>query len=194
MGVVDSDVRLRVLMPPASPGRARKGIGLPGSPVIWIGVLVVALGAGAWLLYKRSQASSSASDSGTGDASGDTADDAGQLGTLQSEIGDLQSSVTSADEQVQVPDVVGMTQERANSVITAAGLKPAGAPVQPGKTLTVNAQAPAGGALADKGSVVALQSTVKAVPAASKPAPKPAPKPKPKPKPKPVTKPRQLAR
>lgn len=172
-------------MPPSPPAPRRKGTGLPGNPAIWIGVLVVALGAGAWLLYKRSQsASTGTADTTAGTTAGTGTDDSGQLGTLQSEIGDLQSSVTSAGNQVQVPNVVGMTQERANSVITAAGLRPAGAPVQPGKTLTVNAQAPAAGALADKGSVVALQATVKTAPA---PAPKPVAK-KPAPKPKPVKK------
>lgn len=168
-------------MADAPPAR-KKGVSLPGSPVIWIGVLVVALGAGAWLLWKRNQAGSSgttATTTTTGTT--DTTDNAGQFGTIQSEIGDLQSSEAQDTTQVQVPNVVGMTQERAYGVLSAAGLKAAGAPVQPGRTLTVNAQAPAAGALVNRGSVVALQSTVKS-------APKPKPKPVPKPKPKPVKK------
>jgi hypothetical protein len=166
-------------MPPAPPTtpKPKKGIALPGSPVLWIGVLVIALAGGGYLLWRRSQASSA--DSGASDVTGaaDTADngDAGQIGTLQSEIGDLQSSETQqADkvQQVQVPNVVGMAQETAYARISAAGLKPSGAPVVPGKTLTVNGQSPAAGALANKGSTVTLQSTVHAV---AKPKPKPAP-------------------
>jgi beta-lactam-binding protein with PASTA domain len=157
-------------------------VSLPGSPVIWIGVLVVALGAGAWLIYKRNSAASTGTTTAATTAAdtSNTGTDAGQIGTIQSEIGDLQSSEAQDTTQVQVPNVVGMTQERAFNVLQAAGLNGGGAPVQPGRTLTVNAQAPAAGAVVNKGSFVVLQSSVKAAP---KPAPKPKPVPKPKPKP-----------
>jgi hypothetical protein len=169
-------------MPPAPPAATpKKGLALPGSPAVWIGVLVVALAGGAYLLWRRSQSSSAAADtSGTTatDAADTTDEDAGEFGTLQSEIGDLQSSDAQNPPKVQVPNVVGKTQATAFGIISSAGLKPAGAAVQPGKTLTVTAQSPGAGALADRGSTVSLQSSVKAAPkpAAKPPAKKPAPK------------------
>jgi hypothetical protein len=170
------------------PGR-KKGISLPGSPVVWIGVLAVALGAGAWILYKRRSASSSAATTSSGTTTDTTGiDTSGEVGTIQSEIGDLQSSEAQDTTKVQVPNLVGMTQERAFSTLQGAGLRGAGAPVQPGKTLTVTAQAPAAGVLVPSGTFVALQSSVKA-PVTKPPAKKPVPKPKPKPKP--VPKPRR---
>jgi PASTA domain len=174
--------------PPTAPAGAKpapkKGVSLPGSPALWIGVLAVAVGGAAWLIWKRRQASaaSSTDTAGSDVTSADTTgydQDAGELGTLQSEIGDLQSSeaqsTTGADApvRVKVPNVVGQPQEAGFAIISAAGLKAVGTAVVPGKVLTVQAQSPAAGALADKGSTVTLQSKV--VPA-KKAAPPPAKK------------------
>jgi PASTA domain len=160
-------------MPPKPPA-PKKGVSLPGSPVLWIGVLVIALAGGGYLLWKRSQ-SSAASSSGSDVTSADTTgydQDAGELGTIQSEIGDLQSSEaqqgSTSPAQAKVPNVVGQPQEAGFAILSAAGFKAVGTNTVPGKVLTVQAQSPAAGALADKGSTVTLQSKV--VPA-KKPAP-----------------------
>jgi PASTA domain len=160
-------------MPPAPPAAPKKGVSLPGSPILWVGVLAVVVVGGGYLIWKRNQNSTAAAT--TADTSGtstDTSSNAGEIGTLQSEIGDLQSSEAQDTVQVQVPNVVGQKQEDAFGTISGAGLHPAGAKVQPGKILYVTAQAPAGGVLVKKGTTVALQSSVRA-PAKKKPAPKP---------------------
>lgn len=72
----------------------RKGKGLK-SPWVIVIVLAVAVGGGAYLLYRRSKASSSTSGSGTsGTPQTDQEDYAGQIATLQAEIADLQSSAS----------------------------------------------------------------------------------------------------
>lgn len=154
-----------------------KGVRLPGSPLIWLGGLA-AVGVIVYVIWKRNSGSSSssgASSAGQGSGGDSGGVDEGQIGTLQSEISDLQSSAT--DERVQVPNVVGQRQEDANGAISGAGLRPAGAAVQPGKTLYVTAQSPAAGVLVRTGSTVALQSAPR--PAAKKPVRRPRPRPRP---------------
>ena len=64
------------------------------SPVTWIGILVIALAGGAYLLYRRSQSAAAASTTAATAGTGTTTptDYSGQVATLQTEIMDLQSS------------------------------------------------------------------------------------------------------
>ena len=155
--------------PPAQPGQRRAGV----SPMIWIAVLVVALAGGAYLLYKRSSSASSAAAAGTSTDTTDTPagttspDWSGEIATLQTEIGDLQSTEAQQDQdsktgtsgstaQVTVPGVVGYPQVEAIQVLNAKGLKGSGTKPTKGKVLYVTAQDPKAGAKADKGSTVKL--------------------------------------
>lgn len=155
----------------APPAPKRGGLHLPGGPVLWIGGLAV-LAVGGYLLWRRRQANSAAATTAADPTSAtDTSTtDPSALGTLQTEIGDLQSS--DAGQKVQVPNVVGKTQSAAFGIISSAGLRPSGATVEPGKTLYVTAQSPGAGALTKVGSTVNLQSSVRA-PARKPPAKKP---------------------
>jgi hypothetical protein len=158
-------------------GQQGRGSSALRSPVTWIIVLGIALAAGAYLLYKRSSSSSAAgtsTDTSDTPAGTQNPDWSGEIATLQTEIGDLQSTMAQEDEQsktsgsgttsstadkVRVPGVVGDTQEAAFSAISGAGLKPASAtkPVK-GRTLTVTSEDPKAGTEVDKGSTVRLTS------------------------------------
>ena len=164
-------------MPPAPPTtpKPKKGIALPGSPILWIGVLVIALAGGGYLLWKRSQ-SSAASSSGSDVTSADTTgydQDAGQLGTLQSEIGDLQSSdaqqgtAPAATPTVKVPNLVGNTTAGAVSTLFAVNLTPAGTRGVPGTNIVTATAPPAGTAVKPK-STVTISSKAPAKKAAPK--------------------------
>lgn len=161
-------------MPPKPPA-PKKGISLPGSPILWIGVLVIALAGGGYLLWKRSQ-SSAASSGGSDVTSADTTgydQDAGQLGTLQSEIGDLQSSdaqqgtATPAAPTVKVPNLVGNTTAGAVSTLFAVNLTPAGTRGVPGTNIVTATAPPAGTAVKPK-STVTISSKAPAKKAAPK--------------------------
>jgi hypothetical protein len=81
----------------ADAGRApRRGGGALRSPVTWVIVLGIAVAGGAYLLWRRNQAAAAATTSTTTTAAADTAATSGidpaAAGTLQAEIGDLQSS------------------------------------------------------------------------------------------------------
>lgn len=65
-----------------------------------------------------------------------------------------------AQTQVKVPNVIGMPQEDAFAVISAAGLHPSGTPVVHGKILHVIAQSPGAGTSVTKGTTVKLTSKV----------------------------------
>jgi hypothetical protein len=76
------------------PGPGAKGKGKPlslKSPWTWVIIGGIALVGGAYLLWRRSQ-SAAASTSATGTAPAASPDYSGALGTLQDEIGNLQSS------------------------------------------------------------------------------------------------------
>ena len=78
----------------SSPATARRP-GALRSPVTWVIILGVALAGGAYLLYRRNQASQAAASTATTGtaAASDQVDYSGQIATLQTEIADLQSSV-----------------------------------------------------------------------------------------------------
>jgi hypothetical protein len=138
--------------PPAAP---RKGIFK--SPVTWVIIAgaVVVIGAIYW--WRSSQAAgSSTATAGTtaADAGTTSADDAGAVDTLQTEIGDLQSSAG----QVSVPNVTGATAAEATTIIKAAGLHPANPKGTPG-TAKVTGTSPAAGTQVASGSVVSITSS-----------------------------------
>ena len=84
---------------PAPPAKGRK-LTLK-SPTTWLIVTGVALVFGGYLLWKRSQSSSASSPGGS--SAGTPTDYSGALGTLQSEIGNLQSSGASGGGTSVVP-------------------------------------------------------------------------------------------
>lgn len=142
--------------PPPKDGK-KKPVGALKNPVTWLIVLGVALVGGAFLLWQQNQSSSS-SGSGTGSGTGTGTDDSGALGTLQGEIGNLQSSLTQAG-QVTVPDVTGATVTDATATLTGAGLvaDPQGAH---GRWI-VSSTSPAAGASVASGSTVTLTAARK---------------------------------
>ena len=159
-------------MPPAPP-KPKKGLSLK-SPWLWVGVLAIAVVGGAYLIYRQRQ---SASDtSGSDVTSADTTgydQDAGQLGTLQSEIGDLQSSdaqqgtAPAATPTVKVPNLVGNTTAGAVSTLFAVNLTPAGTRGVPGTNIVTATAPPAGTAVKPK-STVTISSKAPAKKAAPK--------------------------
>jgi hypothetical protein len=83
------------LTTPAQPVAPAKGKGKKLTPTTIAVVLAVALAGGAYLLWRQRKNAAAAASSTTGTApadTGNTEDVAGQIGTLQSEIGNLQSS------------------------------------------------------------------------------------------------------
>jgi hypothetical protein len=149
---------------PATP--AKKGVTLPGNPTTWIIVLVFALAGGAYLLYRRDKASSAAAATGTSTSTGTstgTDPDAAALGTLQSELGDLQSSesdTTTTTTTIAVPNVVGMMAGEADQYLDAIGLK--GATTGIAATAKVTGQDPAAHSVVAKGTTVTLKAATTA--------------------------------
>lgn len=138
-------------MAAATPPSGKKSI--MKSPWTWVGIAAIALIGGAYLLYRRNQASqAAASTSTTAAPSQDQQDYSGQISTLQSEIANLQGTVASNDV-VKVPDLKGMSVAAATAALTSVGLK-AGA--HAGDTGTVNGQTPAAGTSVEAGSTVDL--------------------------------------
>ncbi len=113
--------------------------------------------------------------------------DAGKVGAQTPSANDKVSvgsavslTVSMGDQQGQVPNVIGLSQDDANSVITAAGfkvttVKASSASVPPGD---VFAQSPAAGVVTAAGSTVTITVSTGPVPAAAPaPAPEAAPAP-----------------
>jgi hypothetical protein len=125
------------------------------NPVTWIVVLAGVLIVGGIILYRNMQASSASSSDTSGDTSSDDSgtDDSGALGTLQTEIGDLQSSAG----QVVVPNVAGDTAAVATTVINGAGLSAANPGGTPGTNI-VSGTSPAAGSSVASGTVVNISS------------------------------------
>jgi hypothetical protein len=97
--------------PPAKGTPPPKGKLTARNPVTWVIILGVAVAGGAYLLYRRSRSSGSASSS-----TGTAVDPSAALGTLQSEIGNLQSSGGFGGGTSVVP--VGSTSGGAGTVTT----------------------------------------------------------------------------
>ena len=124
-------------------------------PVTWIVLLAGVLIVGGIILYRNHQANAAASSdtTDTGDTSDDGTDDAGALGTLQTEIGNLQSSAG----QVTVPNVIGETAATATTVINGAGLSAANPGGTPGTNI-VSATSPSAGSSVASGTTVNITS------------------------------------
>ena len=110
------------------------------SPTMIIVVLGVALGGGAYLLYRRSKNSAASSSASTPVDTSQLEDFAGQIATLQTEIGDLQSSAaqgeagetgTGSGGPYQV--LTGRTTGSSGGTTTATLAAPAGLSVTPRK-------------------------------------------------------------
>jgi hypothetical protein len=164
-------------MPPAPAATGAKpqpkGLNLK-SPWLWVGVLAIAVIGGGYMLYRQKQAA--AASTGSDVTSADTTgydQDAGQLGTLQSEIGDLQSSdaqqgtAPAATPTVKVPNLVGNTTAGAVSTLFAVNLTPAGTRGVPGTNIVTATAPPAGTAVKPK-STVTISSKAPAKKAAPK--------------------------
>lgn len=83
----------------ATPGQpAVKGKGKRVSPTMIILVLGVALAGGAYLLYRQRKTAAAASSSAAAPDTSQLEDFAGQIATLQTEIGDLQSSAAQDEK------------------------------------------------------------------------------------------------
>ena len=169
-------------MPPAPPASGPPGKGLKVSRTTLIIIGVVAAAGIGYLLWKRHQAAAAGTtaaaspgtgcppgttDDGNGNCIQDSADSSGQIGTLQTEIGDLQSSdaTAAASAPVKVPNVVGMTVTAAAADLYAQGLRPHGPSGDQGRK--VSGQNPTAGTEVARGSTVSLGTA---------PAPKPKPK------------------
>jgi uncharacterized membrane protein YgcG len=146
--------------PPAKKG----GLSL-SNPWVWIGVLGIAVIAGAYFLWREHENSASSSTSGTSDAGTATAagtaaspanSDAGALDTLQTEIGNLQSSAG----QVTVPNTVGMTAAEATNAIKTVDLDPVNPKGTPAGNI-VSATSPAAGTQVNSGATVDITSAPK---------------------------------
>lgn len=159
------------------PGQSRGGI---RSPVTWLVVLGIALAGGAYLLYKRSTSSSA---SGTSTSTTDTPsgtqnpDWSGEIATLQTEIGDLQSTIdqdqdnSGSSEDVTVPPVTGEDLEAAQQTLGDAGLKSTATgpkTTKAGEVREVSAQTPGAGAKVSRGTTVKLTYKIANPPAAKK--------------------------
>lgn len=159
-------------MPPSPPVARAAPSGFHVSRTTLIIGLAVALAGGAYLLYRSRQNAAAAStspgtsgcpDGTAADATGDcvqiSTDYSGQIGTLQSEIGNLQSS----EGQVTVPNVVGLSQVQASQVLTSQGLKMTGtAETAPkGTVYYVDSQSPAAGTAVAAGSTVTVAAAPK---------------------------------
>lgn len=96
MAVVAAASRLGVVMAAQEPRRAGRKSGFK-SPVTWVIVLGIAVVGGAYILYRRSQASTAAAATTAATGSSTGTDWSGAIATLQTEIADLQSS--QAQEQ-----------------------------------------------------------------------------------------------
>jgi PASTA domain len=161
------------------------------SPWVWIGLLGVALVGGAYLIYRRNQASTAAAATTT--PTTDQTDLQGEIATLQSEIADLQSSAaqgtgtgtgttttgtgttttgggtgTTPAVQVTVPHVEGMGIDSAEAAIRAVGLVPRlnMTGIKGGTSYVISSQTPGAGKKVAKGSNVDLAAAKK--PAAAK--------------------------
>jgi hypothetical protein len=109
--------------PPPAKGTPPKGGKLSlKSPVTWVIILGVAVAGGAYLLWRRSKAT--AASSGGSLSSGTATDYSGALGTLQDEIGNLQSSGGGSGGGTSVVPVGGDTSGGAGTV-TTTGTGPA---------------------------------------------------------------------
>lgn len=136
------------------------------SPWTWALVLGIAVVGGGIILWRNHQkAAAAASDgssttgtAGTSDTTGDAAatNDAALAGTLQDEIGNLQSSLG----QVDVPNVVGMTAAEATNAIKTVNLHPVNPKGTPAGNV-VSATSPAAGTQAAPGSDVTITSAPK---------------------------------
>jgi len=116
------------LTTPAQPAAPAKGKGKRISPTTIAIVLAVALAAGAYLLYRQRKAASASAATTTPPAdTGNTEDVAGQIGTLQSEIGNLQSSAAQDEAGEAAATTTGGGTPAAPAVLAA----PAGLSVTP---------------------------------------------------------------
>jgi len=139
------------------------------SPWTWVGVAVIALVGGAYLLYRRNKNAQAAASSTT--ATGipsDETDYAGQIGTLQAEIADLQGTLaqqggTTSSVTVTVPAVEGKSIDAAKAAITGAGLVPKLNTATAGGTdYVITSQTPGAGQKVPAGSSVDLAAGVAA--------------------------------
>jgi len=108
-------------------GKRKTGLRSPTAIII---ILTVSLAAGAYLLYRQRKnaaaAASPATGGGTADT-GNTEDVAGQIGTLQSEIGNLQSSAAQDEAGEAATTTTGGGTPATPAVLAA----PAGLSVTP---------------------------------------------------------------
>lgn len=135
--------------------------------------LVVAIAAGAYFLYRRSQtaaAATAATPSTTPSTDTSGTDNSGAIGTLQTEYGDLASTLadmqgsdtdttTTTATTVTVPNVIGDDAEAATRQLAAAGLQStlSGPPFKAGQgTRIVEFMNPKSGAKVAKGTRVIL--------------------------------------
>jgi len=115
---------------PAQPAAPAKGKGKKLTPTTIAIVLAVALAGGAYLLWRQRKNAAAAASSTTGTApadTGNTEDVAGQIGTLQSEIGNLQSSAA----QDEAGEAAATTTGGGTPAIPAVLAAPAGLSVTP---------------------------------------------------------------
>jgi hypothetical protein len=87
--------------PPGTPP-AKGGISLR-SPLTWVIILGVAVGGGGYILWKRSRTAAAAQAPPATGASTDQADFAGQIGTLQTEIMNLQDQLSADHDTTGTP-------------------------------------------------------------------------------------------
>ena len=137
------------------------------SPWTWVGVAVIALVGGAYLLYRQNKnAQAAASSTTTTGTPSDETDYAGQIGTLQAEIADLQGTLaqqsgTTSSVTVTVPAVEGKSIDAAKAAITGAGLVPKlNTATAGGTTYVITSQTPGAGSKVPAGSTVDLAAGV----------------------------------
>jgi DNA-directed RNA polymerase subunit H (RpoH/RPB5) len=129
----------------------------------WTSIGAGTAGVGYYFWRKRQESKTGSTSS----QSSNTGTTTQALNGLEGQISDLYGAGSGYNQTsnptsttVSVPDVVGLPQEQAYTVLGDDGLKPAGSPTIKGKTLIVKTQSPKAGTVVPTGTPVILVSDV----------------------------------